>query len=94
MGVNHGRRPYVETGFVAVQGALMSTPISPTRTLAIPEEVAQGLESRIRGSSFPSLDAFVGYVLARLLDEPSDTPFSEEEEKRLRERLRSLGYID
>lgn len=72
----------------------MSAPSSATRTLVIPEEVAQGLESRIRGSSFSSLDAFVAYILARLLDDPSDTPFSEEEEKRLRERLRSLGYID
>ncbi|MGA7923655.1 MAG: CopG family transcriptional regulator [Thermoplasmata archaeon] len=72
----------------------MSATSPPTRTLAIPEEVAQGLESRMRGSSFSSLDAFVGYVLARLLDDPSETPFSEEEEKRLRDRLRSLGYID
>ena len=48
----------------------------------------------MRGSSFPDLDAYVEFILARLLDEPSEEPFSEEDERRLRERLRSLGYID
>jgi Arc/MetJ-type ribon-helix-helix transcriptional regulator len=65
-----------------------------TRTVTIPDEVARGLEARIQGSNFASLDAFVGFVLARLLDEPSTVPFSEEEERKLKERLRSLGYID
>jgi hypothetical protein len=73
----------------------MSEPSSEeTRSIEIPEGVARALEGRIRGSGFDSLDSFVGFVLARLLDEPSETPFSEEEERRLRERLRSLGYID
>ena len=66
----------------------------PTRGIRIPEEVARGLEDRMKGSSFPTLDAFVGFVLARLLEQRSETPFSEEDERRLRERLRSLGYID
>ncbi len=67
---------------------------SPRRALSIPEEVARALETRLKGSSFPDLDAYVGFILARLLDEPSAEPFSEEDERRLRERLRSLGYID
>lgn len=66
----------------------------PSRTLTIPEETAVGLEARIRGSGFRSLDAFVGFVLARLLETPGEVPFSEEDERRLKERLRSLGYID
>lgn len=70
------------------------TPPPPTRTIAIPEEVAKGLEARIRETSFPTVDAFVGFVLARLLERPSAPGFSEEEERKLRERLRSLGYID
>jgi hypothetical protein len=64
------------------------------RTLQVPEEVARSLEARIRGTSFADLDAFVAFVLARLLDTPSSEPFSEEDERRLRDRLRSLGYID
>lgn len=64
------------------------------RPVRIPEEVAQGLEARMRGSSFPDLDAYVSFILARLLDQPASEPFSEDDERRLRERLRSLGYID
>ena len=65
-----------------------------SRRVQIPEEVARALEGRMHGSSFPDLDSYVAFVLSRLLDHPSDEPFSEEDEKRLRERLRSLGYID
>jgi hypothetical protein len=64
------------------------------RSVHIPEEVARRLEHRIAGSGFRDLDAYVGFVLARLLEVPSKEPFSEEDERRLRERLRSLGYID
>lgn len=69
------------------------SPVSK-RTVHLPDELARGLEARMRGSSFPDLDAYVEFILARLLDEPSEEPFSEEDERRLRERLRSLGYID
>jgi len=71
----------------------MSTPPSD-RTLRIPEDVARQLEGRIAKSAFRDLDSYVGFVLARLLEVPSKEPFSEEDERRLRERLRSLGYID
>jgi Arc/MetJ-type ribon-helix-helix transcriptional regulator len=64
------------------------------RTVTIPEEVAQGIDDRIRESGFASVDAFVEFVLARLLETPGEIPFSEEDERRLKERLRSLGYID
>ena len=67
---------------------------SKGRSVVIPEEVAKGLEARMKHSSFRSLDEFVAYVLARLADSPSAEPFSEEEERQVRERLRSLGYID
>ena len=67
---------------------------SAERRIRIPEPIAQALEARMKGSAFADLDAYVGFILARLLDAPSDAPFSEEDERKLRERLRSLGYID
>ena len=72
------------------------TPASPEngRTITIPEDIAKGLEARIRATSFASIDAFVGFVLARLLDAPESAGFTASEEARLRDRLRSLGYID
>jgi Arc/MetJ-type ribon-helix-helix transcriptional regulator len=69
----------------------MAAPEPVRRTVTIPEEVAQGIDQRIRDSGFASVDEF---VLARLLEEPGEIPFSEEDERRLKERLRSLGYID
>jgi len=65
-----------------------------TRTVELPEELVRSVEARIRGSAFDSADAFVAFVLARLLEEPSGAAFSEEDERLLKERLRSLGYID
>ena len=65
-----------------------------TRTIELPEELVNAIASRLQGSAFESVDAFVAFVLARLLDRPGDSPFSEEDERFLRERLRSLGYID
>lgn len=67
---------------------------APTRTIRLPEEVVRAIEQRIQGSAFESPDAFVAFVLARLLEQSSDPGFSEEDERHLRERLRSLGYID
>ena len=65
-----------------------------SRSVKIPEEVARQLEKKLSHTSFASLDDFISFVLARLAESPSETPFSEEEERQLRERLRSLGYID
>ena len=70
---------------------------SPERSDAevrLPAEIVRGIEARIRGTGFRSVDEFVAFVLARLLEEPSPAGFSEEDERKLRERLRALGYID
>jgi len=64
------------------------------RAVQLPAEIVAALEERSRGTSFESVDAFIAFVLSRLLDEPRTTGFSEEEERSLKERLRSLGYID
>jgi len=69
-------------------------PPPAVRSVQLPEELVAALEQRVRGTSFDSVDAFIAFVLARLLDHPGTTGFTEEEERNLRERLRSLGYID
>lgn len=67
---------------------------SATRAIQLPEETVRAIEARIRGTGFTSPDAFVEFLLARLLEEPSQGGFSEDDERKLRDRLRSLGYID
>ena len=64
------------------------------RTIRLPEELARQIEERIRDSSFGTVEAFVTFVMARLVEQPGEVAFSEEDEKTLKERLRSLGYID
>jgi len=64
------------------------------RSVKLPAEIVAALEERCRGTSFESVDAFIAFVLSRLLEEPGTTGFTEEEERTLKERLRSLGYID
>jgi hypothetical protein len=69
-------------------------PRAAPRTVQLPADVVRALEERMKGSSFESVDAFVAFVLARLLEGPGPGAFSEEDERLLKERLRSLGYID
>ncbi len=64
------------------------------RTIRLPEELARALEERMRGSSFDSVDSLVTFILGRLLEQPGGGTFSADDERLLRERLRSLGYID
>ncbi len=71
-----------------------TSPPARTRRLEIPEELAAQLDARREGSAFPSLDAYVAFVLARLAEEPATGAFTEEDERHLKEKLRSLGYID
>ncbi|HLM90724.1 MAG TPA: CopG family transcriptional regulator [Thermoplasmata archaeon] len=70
------------------------SPNPPTRTIHLPEEIVRAIEERMRGSSFESPDAFIAFVLGRLLDQHGEGAFSAEDERVLKERLRSLGYID
>jgi Arc/MetJ-type ribon-helix-helix transcriptional regulator len=69
-------------------------PTTAMRSIQLPEDLVAAVAERIRGTSFESVDAFVAFVLARLTEERGEVAFSEEDERRLKERLRSLGYID
>jgi Arc/MetJ-type ribon-helix-helix transcriptional regulator len=73
---------------------MVDVPPRPMRSIQLPEELVAALEERFHGTAFATVDAFIEFVLARLLDEPGASGFSEEEERSLKERLRSLGYID
>jgi hypothetical protein len=65
-----------------------------SRTIRLPAETVRAIEARLEGSAFESVDAFVAFVLARLLESPGGPGLTEDDERTLKERLRSLGYID
>ena len=67
------------------------------RTVKIPEDVYRKIEGRIEGTEFSSVDEYVTYVLKEVLaslEEEEEEVFSPEEEEKVKERLRALGYLD
>lgn len=69
---------------------------APKVAVHIPADVHQKVQERLRGSAFRSVDEFIEFLLARLAESPAHAgePLSAKDEARLRERLKSLGYID
>lgn len=66
-------------------------------TVSIPTPLFEKIKKRIEGTGFTSVSSYVVYVLREILAEESagqDEAFTREDEERVKERLRSLGYLD
>jgi len=68
-------------------------------TVSIPSPLFTKVEKRITNTGFTSVSSYVTYVLREIVAEEEETkkvedPFSKEDEERVKERLRSLGYLD
>ncbi len=68
-------------------------------TISIPTRLADKIKKRIEKTGFHSLSAYVTYVLREVIssveeEEAEEEPFSKEDEEKIKERLRSLGYLD
>lgn len=67
-------------------------------TISIPKVLADKLKKRIEGTGFNSVSSYVTYVLRQVLSnvegQEKKEAFSEEDERKVKERLRSLGYLD
>jgi Arc/MetJ-type ribon-helix-helix transcriptional regulator len=66
-------------------------------TISIPTPLAFKIKKRIKGTGFTSLSSYVTYVLREVLagiEEESEDAFSKEDEERVKDRLRALGYLD
>lgn len=68
-------------------------------TITIPIQLAEKIQSRIKGTGFNSISSYVTYVLRQVLsgmETPKDKEkelFSEEDEHKVKERLKALGYM-
>ena len=63
----------------------------------IPKSLYDRIKERIEDAGFESVDEYVTYVLREVLanlEEEDEEIFSEEEEEKVKERLRALGYLD
>jgi Arc/MetJ-type ribon-helix-helix transcriptional regulator len=67
-------------------------------TISIPSQLAEKIKKRIEGTGFHSLSAYVTYVLREVIsgieNEEDDEAFSKEDEEKVKDRLRALGYLD
>jgi len=68
-------------------------------TVSIPKPLIKKIKERMKGTGFPSVSSYVTYVLRQVIssieeDEKSKQAFSKEDEDKVKQRLRDLGYID
>jgi len=66
-------------------------------TVSIPTPLFERVRKRIEGTGFTSVSSYVTYVLREIVAEGEEEvgqPFTEEDEERVKTRLRALGYID
>lgn len=66
-------------------------------TISIPTPLAEKIKKRIKGTGFHSLSSYVTYVLREVIsniDEEEQEAFTKEDEEKVKERLRALGYLD
>jgi Arc/MetJ-type ribon-helix-helix transcriptional regulator len=68
-------------------------------TVSIPKPLAEKVKERMKGTGFSSVSAYVTYVLRQVLssieqEEREKQAFTKEEEEKVKQRLRDLGYID
>lgn len=62
--------------------------------VSIPTPLFKKVEERIKETGFTSVSSYVTYVLREIVAEEEEEPFTKEDEKRVKARLRALGYID
>ena len=65
-------------------------------TVSIPVPLYNRVKQRIRDTGFGSVSNYVTYVLRQLMSEKKEgeEPWTSKDEKKVKERLRGLGYID
>lgn len=64
--------------------------------VSIPEDLFKKIKARIEGTGFDSVSEYVIYVLREVVteEEKEEEPYSKEDEEKVKERLRALGYLD
>ncbi|MEM2085817.1 MAG: CopG family transcriptional regulator [Archaeoglobaceae archaeon] len=65
--------------------------------ISIPKTLYEEIKARIEGTDFDSVSEYVTYVVREVLanlEEEKDITLTKEEEDKVKERLKALGYID
>lgn len=64
-------------------------------TISLPANLIDKVKEKISGTGFHSPSAYVAFVLRQILSETGTKgePFTKEDERAIRTRLKNLGYI-
>jgi Arc/MetJ-type ribon-helix-helix transcriptional regulator len=65
-------------------------------TVSLPTSVVKKIEESIKGTEVASVSSYIVKVVREALakNEPQGEVFSKEDEEKVKERLKALGYID
>ncbi|MFW6131984.1 MAG: CopG family transcriptional regulator [Candidatus Aminicenantaceae bacterium] len=66
------------------------------KTVSIPTSLYKKIEEKIKGTETKSVASYITKVLRESLskDQKAQEAFSKEDEEKVKERLKALGYID
>ncbi len=68
--------------------------------ISLPKEVAEKLKQRVESSGFSSLSSYVTYILRQVIsnieveDREKDKKASEEDEEKVKDKLKKMGYLE
>jgi len=70
--------------------------VTENKTIEIPAAIYDEIALRIEDTGFDSVSDYVAYVLREFLtdDDDEEVVYSKEDEEKVKERLRALGYLD
>jgi len=72
--------------------------MADTRQVNIPEDLFEWVEKRLPETDFGSVDKYVSYVVEQVREkitgEDKKPAHSAEDEAKVKERLKALGYLD
>jgi len=57
----------------------------------IKNDLVEKIKEKIEGTGFKDIDEYIDFVLRDIL---SEEEFNEEDEEKVKQRLRALGYMD
>lgn len=69
-------------------------------TISIPKDLAEKLRKRAENAEFKSLSTYITYILRQLVfrvetdENTNNKTITKEDEEKIKEKLRSLGYLE
>lgn len=62
-------------------------------TISLPLPLIERIKEKIKGTGMQSVSAYVSFILRQILSEENTDFLDKDEEKDIKRRLKSLGYI-